>query len=203
MKINFPSATECIFLDIGCCQVYRLSKRPKWRWVDRNRVRPSTSTGERWILRWSSLFHLWAEALHARPSVAFHHKNVENVTAATSIPLETIAFIQTNIQRCCFSNVNYFDIMLTRNWSLSQRSCFQPHSKSEAWQLSTQLLNGLFSGLSSQRTETNESMAIRGSFGCHRLLWIFGGVDVWVNNSFYWKFKDCKEFHLIEMFSLL
>ena len=77
--------------------------------------------------------------MFARPSAVFHHKNVENVTAATSIFLETIAFIQTNIRRCCFSNVNYFDIILTRNRSLSQRSCFQPHSKSEAWQLSTQL----------------------------------------------------------------
>ena len=45
----------------------------------------------------------------------FYHKNVENVTAAMSISLETIAFIQTNIRRCCFSNVNYFDIMRTRN----------------------------------------------------------------------------------------
>ena len=77
--------------------------------------------------------------MFARPSSVFHHKNVENVTAATSTFLETIAFIQTNIRRCCFSNVNYFDIMLTRNRSLSQRSFFQPHSKSKAWQLSTQL----------------------------------------------------------------
>ena len=69
VKINFPSATECMFLDIGCRRVYRLSKRPKWRWVERNRVRPSTSTGERWILRWSSLFHLWAEALHVCSTV--------------------------------------------------------------------------------------------------------------------------------------
>ena len=53
--------------------------------------------------------------LTSRPSVVFHHKNVENVTAAMSISLETIAFIQTNIRRCCFSNVNYFDIMWTRN----------------------------------------------------------------------------------------
>ena len=74
-----------------------------------------------------------------RPSVVFHHKNAENVTAATNISLETIAFIQTNIQRCCPSNVNYFVTMLTRYWSLSQRSYFEPHSESEAWQLSTQL----------------------------------------------------------------
>ena len=114
VKINFPSATECMFLDIGCRRVYRLSKRPKWRWVERNRVRPSTSTGERWILRWSSLFHLWAEALHVCSTVG-------------------------SISSCCFSNVNYFDIVLTRNRSLSQRSFFQPHSKSKAWQLSTQL----------------------------------------------------------------
>ena len=53
--------------------------------------------------------------MFVRPSVVFHHKNVENVTAAMSISLETIAFIQTNIRRCCFSNVNYFDIMRTRN----------------------------------------------------------------------------------------
>ena len=77
--------------------------------------------------------------MFARPSVVFHHKNAENVTAATNISLETIAFIQTNIQRCCPSNVNYFVTMLTRYWSLSQRSYFEPHSKSEAWQLSTQL----------------------------------------------------------------
>ena len=75
--------------------------------------------------------------MFARPSVVFHHKNAENVTAATNISLETIAFIQTNIQRCCPSNVNYFVTMLTRYWSLWQRSYFEPHSKSEAWQLST------------------------------------------------------------------
>ena len=38
---------------------------------------------------------------------------------------------------CCFSNVNYFVIMLTRYWSLSQHGQLQPHSKSKAWQLST------------------------------------------------------------------
>ena len=82
---------------------------------------------------------LFDEKKKKRTSSVFHHKNVENVTAATSTFLETIAFIQTNIRRCCFSNVNYFDIVLTRNRSLSQRSFFQPHSKSKAWQLSTQL----------------------------------------------------------------
>ena len=40
---------------------------------------------------------------------------------------------------CCFSNVNYFVIMPTRYWSLSQHGHLQPHSKSKAWQLSTQL----------------------------------------------------------------
>ena len=40
---------------------------------------------------------------------------------------------------CCFSNVNYFVIMLTRYWSLSQQGHLQPHSKSKAWQLSTPL----------------------------------------------------------------
>ena len=34
--------------------------------------------------------------------------------------------------------------MLTRYWSLSQQGHLQPHSKSKAWQLSIQLLDGLF-----------------------------------------------------------
>ena len=29
---------------------------------------------------------------------------------------------------CCFSNVDYFVIMLTRNWSLSKQGHLQPHS---------------------------------------------------------------------------
>ena len=40
---------------------------------------------------------------------------------------------------CCFSNVNYFVIMLSRYWSLPLQGHRQPHSKSKAWQLSTQL----------------------------------------------------------------
>ena len=40
---------------------------------------------------------------------------------------------------CCFSNVNYFVIMLSRYWSLPLQGHLQPHSKSKAWQLSTQL----------------------------------------------------------------
>ena len=35
----------------------------------------------------------------------------------------------------CFSNVNYYVIMLTRSWSLSQQGHLQPYSKSKAWQL--------------------------------------------------------------------
>ena len=35
----------------------------------------------------------------------------------------------------CFSNVNYYVIMLTRFWSLSQQGHLQPYSKSKAWQL--------------------------------------------------------------------
>ena len=37
--------------------------------------------------------------MFARPSVVFRHKNAENITTATNISLETIAFIQTNIRR--------------------------------------------------------------------------------------------------------
>ena len=33
---------------------------------------------------------------------------------------------------CCFSNVNYFVIMLTKYWSLSQQGHLQLHSKSKA-----------------------------------------------------------------------
>ena len=46
------------------------------------------------------------------------------------------------IQPCWFLNANYFVIMLTRYWSLLQQGHLQPHSKSKAWQLSTQLYNG-------------------------------------------------------------
>ena len=34
---------------------------------------------------------------------------------------------------CCFSNVNYFVIMLTRYWSLPQQGQLQPHSKSKVF----------------------------------------------------------------------
>ena len=47
------------------------------------------------------------------------------------------------IQPCWFLNANYFVIMLTSYWSLLQQGHLQPHSKSKAWQLSTQLYNGL------------------------------------------------------------
>ena len=40
---------------------------------------------------------------------------------------------------CCFSNTNYFVIILTWFWSLWQLGHLQPHSKSKAWHLSTQL----------------------------------------------------------------
>ena len=40
-------------------------------------------------------------------------------------------------KRCCFSNANYFVIMLTRYQSLSQHGHLQPHSKSKAWQLTS------------------------------------------------------------------
>ena len=40
-------------------------------------------------------------------------------------------------QNCCFSNVYYFVIMLTRYWSLSHQGHLQPQSK--AWQLRTRL----------------------------------------------------------------
>ena len=40
---------------------------------------------------------------------------------------------------CCFSNANYFVIILTWFWSLWQQGHLQPHSKSKAWHLSTQL----------------------------------------------------------------
>ena len=46
-------------------------------------------------------------------------------------------------KHCCFLNTNYFVSMLTWYWSLSQQGHLQPHSKSKAWQLSTQLYNGL------------------------------------------------------------
>ena len=40
---------------------------------------------------------------------------------------------------CCSSNENSFVIMLTRYWSLPQHGQLQSHSKSKAWQPSTQL----------------------------------------------------------------
>ena len=40
---------------------------------------------------------------------------------------------------CCFSNVHCLVIMLTRHWSLSQHGQLQPHSRSKALQLRTQL----------------------------------------------------------------
>ena len=43
------------------------------------------------------------------------------------------------IQTLLLLNANYFVIMLTRYWSLSQQGDLQPHSKSKTWQLSTQL----------------------------------------------------------------
>ena len=46
--------------------------------------------------------------------------------------------IQTLLLFKC-KNANYFVIMLTRYWSLSQPGHLQPHSKSKAWQLRTQL----------------------------------------------------------------
>ena len=39
----------------------------------------------------------------------------------------------------CLSNVNYFVIMLTKYWSLSQQGHLQSYSKSKAWQQSTLL----------------------------------------------------------------
>ena len=42
-------------------------------------------------------------------------------------------------EACCFSKVNCLVVMLTRYWSLLQQGYFQPHSKSKAWHLSTQL----------------------------------------------------------------
>ena len=47
----------------------------------------------------------------------------------------------------CFLNANYFVIIVARYWSLSQQGRLQPHSKPKAWQLSTQLKNGLLGGL--------------------------------------------------------
>ena len=35
----------------------------------------------------------------------------------------------------CFSNANYFVVMLTRYWSLLQHGYLHAHSKSKAWQL--------------------------------------------------------------------
>ena len=43
---------------------------------------------------------------------------------------------------CYFSNTNYFVIMLSRYWFLSQQGHLQPHSKSKAWQVGSQLWNG-------------------------------------------------------------
>ena len=38
-------------------------------------------------------------------------------------------------------------LSLDTAWSLSQQGHLQPHSKSKAWQLGTQLKNGLLGGL--------------------------------------------------------
>ena len=52
------------------------------------------------------------------------------------------------IQTITVFNVCFFVIMLdTRYWSLSQQGHLQPHSKSKAWQLSTQLQYGLLLGV--------------------------------------------------------
>ena len=40
---------------------------------------------------------------------------------------------------CCFSDVNYFVIILNRYWSLSWQGHLRSHFKSKAWQLSTKL----------------------------------------------------------------
>ena len=45
--------------------------------------------------------------------------------------------------------------MPTRVWSLSQQGHLQPHSKSKAWQLSTQLLNGLLKQLLERSQKIN------------------------------------------------
>ena len=58
----------------------------------------------------------------------------------------------------CFSNV----IMLSTYWSLSQHGQLQPHSKSKAWKLSTQLYNGLFKNHSEKSVDwvTNWNLLI-------------------------------------------
>ena len=40
---------------------------------------------------------------------------------------------------CCFSNANYFVILLPGYWSLTHQGHLQPHSKSKAWQISKPL----------------------------------------------------------------
>ena len=51
------------------------------------------------------------------------------------------------IKHSCLSNANYFVIKLTRYWSLTLQGHLEPHSKSKAQKLSTQLQNSLLGGL--------------------------------------------------------
>ena len=52
---------------------------------------------------------------------------------------ETKGQIMLWYKSCYFSNVNCFVVKLTRYWSLSQQGHVQPHFKSKAWQLNTEL----------------------------------------------------------------
>ena len=68
----------------------------------------------------------------------------------------------------CFSNVYYFVIMLSRYWSLPLHGQLQPHSKSKAWQLSTQLLNDHF----------NCWFGV-GICWSHKAFWFCAGLVLW------------------------
>ena len=79
------------------------------------------------------------ETLHARVTLGGIHG--ESKKSLVAKPLSRVKPRVTKwwYKPCCFSNINYLVIMLSRYWSLSQHGQIQPHSKSKAWQLSTQL----------------------------------------------------------------
>ena len=79
------------------------------------------------------------ETLHARVTLGGIHG--ESKKSPVAKPLSRVRPRVTRwwYKPCCFSNINYLVIMLSRYGSLSQHGQIQPHSKSKAWQLSTQL----------------------------------------------------------------
>ena len=79
------------------------------------------------------------ETLHARVTLGGIHGESKKSLVAKPLSRMRPRVTRWWYKPCCFSNINYSVIMLSRYWSLSQHGRIQPHSKSKAWQLSTQL----------------------------------------------------------------